>query len=197
VNYDSANDPYLDAQTGVLRNKLGITTTAKLDDAEAIVTTAAIVSLSEQPVIGDFDLTHLQALHKRLFSPIYDWAGELRTVIIGKGETQFANPEFLQQAGDELFAQLHSENLLLDLPEDEYIARFAHYYSEVNILHPFREGNGRTQRAFFTLLATESGRDVAWELMDPRENLIASVAAYTGNESRLVAMLSKIIRQKL
>jgi cell filamentation protein len=194
--YDSDNDPYLDSKFGVLKNRLGIVDPNKLEEAEAIITTPAIALLKEEPILGDFDLKHLQAIHKQLFSPLYTWAGELRRVVLTKGSTQFANPDFIEQAAKELFHNLQSENLLLDLDDDTYLKHFAHYYSEVNILHPFREGNGRTQRAFFSLLADQSQKEVAWDRMNPEENLEASIAAYNGDESKLINMLRALIEKK-
>lgn len=193
MGYDSDTDPYLDPVTGILRNKASITTQADLDAAEAELTASAILLLQEEPILGNFDPTHLQAVHEWLFEPLYDWAGELRTVDITKGDTKFANVEFLTQAVDGIFAELRQENLLDDLNEQEYIARLAHYYSEVNILHPFREGNGRTQRAFFTLLAARTNQIIAWDRMDIDENLQASIAAYNGDESRLIRLLAALI----
>ena len=194
--YDSDNDPYIDPRSGVLKNKLNITDKTKLEEAEAIITTPAIALLKEEPIVGDFDLKHLQSVHKQLFDPIYTWAGELRTVMLAKGSTQFANPDFLQQAANSLFANLHSENLLEGLDDETYFKRFAHYYSEVNILHPFREGSGRTQRAFFSLLAAHANKDIAWDRMDPKENLKASIAAYNGSEDQLVAMLRSLVEKQ-
>lgn len=182
--YGTDTDPYLDPVTGVLKNSLGITDADELERAEADITSELIASLIEHPVVGDFDFAHLRDVHKKLFSSLYPWAGELRTVEMTKGETRFANPEFLDQAAKNVFDDLRQERLLSDLPENEYASRLAHYYSEVNILHPFREGNGRTQRAFFTLLALESGKRLAWELMDAKENLTASISAYNGDETK-------------
>lgn len=191
--YSPDNDPYLDPDTGILRNTLEITTQPELDEAEADISTAVLAGLIDNPIPGNFDLAHLQAIHKALFGSLYPWAGQLRTVELAKDDTRFANPEFLAKAADSLFSELHDENLLRDLPEEEYIKLLAHYFSEVNILHPFREGNGRTQRAFFTLLAAESDHRIKWEEMDADENLQASIAAYQGDESGLVAMFKKLV----
>lgn len=88
---------------------------------------------------------------------------------------------------------MRAERLLDELGSDEYARRLAHYYSELNILHPFREGNGRTQRAFFTLLAQRTGKRLAWQHLDAQENVAASIAAYNGDESKLAAMLSRLV----
>ena len=157
------------------------------------MTAVAIATLTEKPVRGNFDLAHLQAIHKRLFGAIYPWAGELRRTEMSKDSTRFASVDSLNQAANQLFDSLHKEKLLNGLTDEDYVRRLAHYYSEVNILHPFREGNGRTQRAFFSLLAAESGHRIAWDLMDASKNLAASIKAYNGDESDLVKLLTTLI----
>ena len=191
--YDTDTDPYVDPATGVLRNSLGISDTDELAKAEADLTAVAIATLTEKPVRGNFDLAHLQAIHKRLFGAIYPWAGELRRTEMSKDSTRFASVDSLNRAANQLFDSLHKEKLLNGLTDEDYVRRLAHYYSEVNILHPFREGNGRTQRAFFSLLAAKSGRRIAWDLMDASKNLAASIKAYNGDESDLVKLLTTLI----
>ena len=191
--YDADTDPYVDPATGVLRNSLGISDTDELAKAEADLTAVAIATLTEKPVRGNFDLAHLQAIHKRLFGAIYPWAGELRRTEMSKDSTRFASVDSLNRAANQLFDSLHKEKLLNGLTDEDYVRRLAHYYSEVNILHPFREGNGRTQRAFFSLLAAKSGRRIAWDLMDASKNLAASIKAYNGDESDLVKLLTTLI----
>jgi cell filamentation protein len=138
-------------------------------------------------------LEHLQAIHKRLFASIYEWAGKLRTVEMAKDNTRFAPIEYLVQAAENLFNELKSEKYLDNLDDKKYVQRFTHYYSEVNILHPFREGNGRAERVFFSLLAQRTGRHVAWDLLDPGEAIQASIAAYNGDEGQLVKLLAPLL----
>ena len=85
-----------------------------------------------------------------------------------------------------------SAEYLDELDDSKYVERFAHYYSEVNILHPFREGNGRTERVFFSLLAQRSDRHIAWDLLDPGEAIKACILAYNGDESQLVKLLASL-----
>ncbi|EDK72806.1 filamentation induced by cAMP protein Fic [candidate division TM7 genomosp. GTL1] len=191
--YSSVPDPYVDTETGLLKNLLGITSEKKLEDAEADITTAIIASLPDQPALGDFDLDHLKNIHWELFNAIYSWAGEIRTVEMAKGNTRFANSDAIEQAATQLFDELHTEYLLKGLPREQYVNRLAHYYSEINILHTFREGNGRTERVFFSQLVAEAGYRLAWELMNAGENLRACVAAYEGDESILARMLDDLI----
>lgn len=191
--YSIIPDPYIDAETGVLKNLLDISSDKELEDAEADITSAIIASTPDEPALGEFDLDHLKNIHWELFHAIYSWAGEIRTVEIAKGNTRFANSDAIEQAARELFEKLHTENLLKDLPRDEYVKHLAHYYSEINILHPFREGNGRTQRVFFSQLAAQADYRLAWERMDGDENLRICIAAYEGDESPLTAMLGQLL----
>jgi len=128
-----------------------------------------------------------------LFNAIYSWAGEIRTVEIAKENTRFANSDAIEQAAHELFEKLHAENLLKDFSRDQYVKHLAHYYSEVNILHPFREGNGRTERVFFSQFVAEADYRLAWERLNADENLRACVAAYEGDGSLLAKMLDGLL----
>lgn len=177
----------------MLRNKLGLKDPEKLEEAEFSITATEISALDEDPVPGNFDLEHLQAIHKRLFDQLYDWAGELRTVDLVKDGTQFAHVAHLSRAATDVFAQLRQDKWLKNLDEGAFLDGFTHYYSEVNILHPFREGNGRVQRAFFTLLAKYSGYHVAWDRMNQEDNIQASIAAYRGNEEPLAEILCPLL----
>ncbi len=190
--YHIDNDPYLDPETGILRNLFAIADQQVLDQVEAELTVAFIATITEHSIDGKFDLEHLMVIHKQLFSRIYDWAGKLRTVEMTKDQTRFAPIAYLAQSATNIFNELKTENYLINLDDDDYVRHFAHYYSEINILHPFREGNGRAQRALFSLLAQLSGRHVAWDLMERDENVAASVAAYNGDESRLVSLLTPL-----
>jgi cell filamentation protein len=191
--YQLDKDPYINPETGVLRNLFGAKDLETLSQIEAEITVAVIATLNEHPIPGNFDLEHLQAIHKRLFASIYDWAGKLRTVEMAKDKTRFAPIEYLVQAADTVFSGLKKEEYLDNLDDEKYVARFAHYYSEVNILHPFREGNGRTERVFFSLLAQRSQRHVAWDLLDPGKAIQACIAAYNGDESQLVKLLAPLL----
>lgn len=193
MSYRSGHDPYIDPTTGILRNLLGITDEETLEKAEADITAAAIASLDTELAAGEFNLTHLKDIHWSVFHTIYDWAGELRTVEVEKGRTRFANSEVLEEAANDILVRLHADKLLTGLHKEEYVVTLAHYYSEVNVLHPFREGNGRAQRVFFDLLARQSGYRLAWERMDAQENIRACIAAYSGDEAPLAKMLDSLL----
>ena len=195
--YDSNPDPYIDFETGTLKNLLGLKTTEELEAAEADITAAAIASVSDEPALGNFDLEHLRNIHWELFKAIYDWAGEIRTVEISKGSTRFANADAIETAATALFEDLHNEKLLVGLARDQYVRRLAYYYSEVNVLHPFREGNGRTERAFFSQLAATAGYRIAWRQIDADENIRVCTLAYEGDEEPLARMLDGLLEERV
>ena len=185
-------DPYTDPVTGVLRNKLGLVTAAELEAAEREITHAALILLRESPVQATYDLSHLCAIHRRIFGDIYDWAGQVRTVAIAKG-SMFCLPQFIEPAAAEIHRQLRDENFLRGLARDHFVGRVAYHLGEVNAVHPFREGNGRTQRAFFEQLAADAGNTLAWQRLDAVRNINASAAIMRGDPEPMRKMLDELI----
>jgi cell filamentation protein len=185
-------DPYIDPVTGILRNNLRLGTTAELDAAEREITHAALISLRESPAQATYDLAHLCAIHRGIFGEIYDWAGQVRTVAIAKG-AMFCLPQFIEPAAAEISSQLRQEGLLRRLGRDAFVDRLTYYLGEVNAVHPFREGNGRTQRAFFEQLAADAGYRLGWHHLDAERNIIASEAIMRGNPDLMRKMLDELI----
>jgi cell filamentation protein len=187
-------DPYADPATGVLRNKLGLSTTRELETAEREITHAALIFLRESPVKPSYDLRHLCAIHRRIFGDIYDWAGRLRTVAIAKG-SWFCLPQYIESSAAETFRALHEESLLCGLPREAFTKRLAYYLGEVNAIHPFREGNGRAQRAFFEQLAGNAGFILDWQHLHADRNIAASAAIMRGDPAQLRKMLDELVRE--
>jgi cell filamentation protein len=188
-------DPYTDPVTGVLRNKLGFAVAADLEAAEREITHAALIWLRESPVQGAWDLLHLCAIHRRIFGDVYDWAGQVRTVAIAKG-SMFCLPQFIEPAAAETFRQLRQENFLRGLARDTFTDRLTHYLGGVNAVHPFREGNGRTQRAFFEQLAADAGYTLDWQHLDAERNILASDAIMRGDPDPMRKMLDELIHDR-
>jgi cell filamentation protein len=186
-------DPYSDPVTGVLYNKLGLGAATELEAAEREITHAALILLDESPVPPSFDLPHLREIHKRIFGDIYEWAGRIRTVAIAKGAV-FCLPQYIDSSASVIFGELHGEDCLRGLPRDAFAGRLAHYLGEVNALHPFREGNGRAQRAFFGQLARDAGFTLSWQHLDPARNVEASAAIMRGDPEPMREMLDALIR---
>jgi cell filamentation protein len=180
----------------VLRNLLGISDAADFKEAEENVSYYEIaVILAEQPwTLSEIDFGLLLEIHRRIFGGVYTWAGELRTIEISKGNTRFAFSQYLDTLGGDLFARLEAEGWLAGLGRTEFVERLAWYYSESNILHPFREGTGRAIRTLLSVLAFQAdGAVIAWDQMSSEENVEATAHAYANDESKLVAMLDRLI----
>lgn len=186
-------DPYLDPLTGVLRNRLGCTEADQLAQAEADLSYAALAELDVHSLPGRYDLHHLQEFHRYIFRDIYAWAGELRTVVIAKS-APFCLPQFIEVAGEQIFGELADvDRYLHGLCREPFVARLVHHYAEVNALHPFREGNGRSQRAFFRQLAADAGWRLDWSQLDAHRNIAASAASMSGDLEPLTTMLDQLI----
>ena len=111
---------------------------------------------------------------------------------MAKGETRFAHTNFIGTELDRIFAELASERHLKDCDEERFFARLAYFYSELNVVHPFREGNGRTIRTILSLLALQNGWRIAWKNLDPNKNIAACQAAYLGDETPLTQLLKEL-----
>lgn len=185
----SGDDHYIDPKSGVLRNRLGITDEALLEVTEADFVAERARELSQSPLEGRFDLTHLQAIHRYLFGDVYDWAGQLRTIDISKGGNVFAHHAYIAAAAAAIFKQLAKEQRLAGFAPIAFSGRAAHYLGELNALHPFREGNGRAQREFISHLAHANGYYIAWEDMKRADMLQASIEAFKGDSSKLAGLI--------
>ena len=179
---------------GVLKNRFGIQDRVALAQAEAAATGLRIAQLLHAPLPGNFDLVHLQALHLFIFQDVYEWAGEIRTIDIGKGPGQFAHHAFIVANAAKLFAQLAREQNLQSLGMASFAARAAYYFGEVNALHPFLEGNGRAQRLFFLLLSQQSGFRLEWGRISAQEMVDASsLSLLRGDNSALEQLFLRIL----
>ena len=170
---DSDRDPspYVDAETGFLRNEVSATTQEEIDLASAELLPGRLEDLAKVPIPCTGDKAHLQAIHRVLFDGIFDWAGQFRTTTdIDKQGTDFVPALEVEGALDQLFAELAAENLLRGLPRAQFVDRLAHYYARLNQIHPFREGNGRTQRLFWGQVALHAGWYVDFVRMSKEAN---------------------------
>lgn len=173
-------DPYLDPETGLLRNKVGARTRTALDEAEGDLSFARLVQLMDRPVRPTGDLDELRAIHRHLFQDIYDWAGQLRTVDIRKsveGAQFFLPVSMIERAAVFAERELRADNMLCGMSRDHFIERLAYHYDSFNYIHPFREGNGRTQRVFWTRIACDAGWRLDWHGVYGSANDRASRAA--------------------
>ena len=176
----------------VLKNKLDIREAKMLSEAERRITGLNLLKLKDNPVRGKFDLKHLRDIHKAVFWDIYAWAGELRIVNISKG-SQFCLHQHLETYAGNIFAELKAEDLLLGKAADEMPERLAYYLSEINALHPFRDGNGRAQRVFIEYLAQAAGFYVDFSTVSGKEMIEASMLSFEREYGMMTDMFSRIL----
>jgi cell filamentation protein len=190
-SYDS-DDEYLYPDTDVLINHFGIKDYKVLAEQERLISGVRIVELDSMLIPGSYDLAHLCSFHKFIFGDIYPWAGKPRTKsFISKGKSLFCAPEHIVSYAHDLFTKLESEHYLAELEKFLFIKRIAFFIAEINALHPFREGNGRAQRAFANQLARNAGWELNLREIDPKELCDAYIESMHADTTKLEDLLTK------
>jgi cell filamentation protein len=177
----------------VLRNLAGLHDADELAAHEAQASTLRLVQLAALRLEGAYDLAHLQEFHRFVFQDIYAWAGELRSVPLAKPGSMFALPEHIEGYATKVLRQLSDERHLHDLPRDGFAERLTYYYAEINAVHPFREGNGRAQRAFLRQLALDAGHTLTWEHLDSQVLVHASQCSLRGDNLPMRDLIEKVL----
>ena len=167
--YEARNSAYCYKGTDVLINLLNIRDNKTLQRAESRIVATKLFELRKNEMIGNFDVEHFIKIHKFLFEDIYPFAGKFRTENIAKGYFSFAEWEYIDTELRKLLEKLHKSNLLKNDTRAELIKDLAYYLSELNVLHPFREGNGRTIREFIRELAYKNGYLLDLQKVEPSE----------------------------
>lgn len=189
--YDAFDDPYCYAGTNVLINKLAIRDLNALEAFEEEITRERA---AEPLPAGRLSVSHFRAVHRHLFQDVYGWAGDLRTVRIAREGSTFAYPEHIAGALRDLFAWLKVQRHLRGLSPTEFAAGAAHFLAELNAIHAFRDGNGRAQLGFMTLLASKAGHPLDLERLEPPRFLQAMIASFHGREAKLASELERLVR---
>jgi len=187
-------DPYLIPGTKVLRNRFGISDARRLDRIERRLVADRI---AEGAPLGAFDLPHLRAIHRHLFQDIYDWAGELRTVEINKGGHQFQFRRYIQTGMHDVHRRLMQSKLLKGLSPDEFARQAGVIVGDVNYIHPFREGNGRTQAQYLKQLAAQAGHDLDLRRIDPALWIEASKTSHGADYALMARVIGQAIAGRL
>jgi len=172
---NAKNSMYCYPGTNVLKNKLNIRDSNKLFEIEKQIVLVKSYILRQNKIRYTFDKRHFTYLHDFLFSDIYPFAGKFRTENIYKGSFTFASWEYIESELDRLLKELKSENFLQGLDKENLSKRLAYYLSELNVLHPFREGNGRTIREFIREIAMLAGFTLDLQNTTPEEMFNACV----------------------
>ena len=180
--YETQESNYCYKGTDVLINKANVRTKEKLDSLEKDIVTYRLFELRRAGITGEFDKNHLISIHKRIFQDIYEFAGEYRNENIAKGVFLFSNFEFIDYSLDEIFKDLQkdiNDKIFESESKEEFAEKLAYYYAELNVVHPFREGNGRTIREFLRQLALKYGYVLDFTQIPSNEILQAAIKSIT------------------
>lgn len=178
----------------VLVNKFGLTDQNKLDMVERQIVLLKGAEIERNTVFENVDFNYYKAIHKHLFEDIYDWAGTVRTINISKKGTVFSKHDNIEEIGQLKFKRLVELNYLNNMDEISFFNELTEFYNELNMLHPFREGNGRTLRLFITLLVRNTGRDISFADCDSDLLMIATIKAAQGDLSLLKSIFESIVK---
>ena len=178
--------------SNVLINKLYIKNEGSFDSAERLFSGIRQASLEEKPLSGKLDFEYLKSIHQYLFQDLFMWAGQIRTVAIAKGNL-FCLPQFIEVYAKDIFKKLKQDNYYQGSNQRELVDKITELLGDINALHPFREGNGRTQREFIRCVAGINGFGLNWSLVKPIENIESSFESVNGDNTKLHTIIERII----
>lgn len=198
---DFYDDPFCD-ENGVLINNLGISNTKDLNEAEKALSALQNTRLQENisVFLGNFDLQHLQNIHHQLFMDVYPWAGQLRRVNTYKGECIFLRYNSIAPLSDLLFSCLNNNfNHLINNKENiDLVCSFlARFFVVLNYIHPFREGNGRSQRFMLGQILIKLGYTIDWTTVSSDAMNQAVIAGWKEGNFKLTEKMIKLNIQRL
>lgn len=189
----SGTDVYVYPGTRVLKNKFECHDAADLMTLETLSTGGNIAYLQQHPIEGCFDFAHLKEIHRFIFQDVYSWAGEVRTVDIGKNNL-FCRAQFINDYAETVFNGLYENCKKAKKNKSSFVKTLVPYFADINALHPFREGNGRTQREFVRELCLKCGYVLDLTKTTHHEMLDASIASFnTGDNGKLLDIFERAV----
>lgn len=193
--YGTGHDSYCYPGTQILRNRLGIVDEANLNQAERDVSASAANEI--EYCLPPYDLAALQKIHRQLFDELYDWAGEIRTIDISKDTTRFCTASRVAPEANKLFAACAKTDWFAGLDRNALIGAVAELFGDLNMVHPFREGNGRAQRILFEHIIIYAGYEISWWGIGPREWAQANIDAVVCNYGAMQRVFERCIGQSI
>ena len=181
----------------LLKNKRGIDDPALLKQAEEEIVPLRMAEIFSSFHMEAFDFECLKAIHFRLFSDLYEFAGQVRAVDMKKGENSvpFCYVQFIESEQERIFGNLRKEHDFAGLDEETFTKKLAWLASELNALHPFRKGNGRAIRCFLILLAANAGYELDYSRVTKEELIDADIRAFCGEIGALESLYTKIVHR--
>ena len=193
--YGVGQDPYCPPGSTVLRNRLNLTDATILAQAERDLSEVAAQTIDFMP--PPYDLPYLQALHRQLFADLYDWAGELRTVDISKDQTHFCVTHRIEPEANKLFTALAQASWFQGLDRTDLINACAELFGDLNVVHPFREGNGRAQRILFEHIVVNAGYEISWWAVEAGEWIQANIDAVGCDYAGLARVFERCVGEAI
>lgn len=192
--YGVTQDKYCYPDSDVLVNLLNIRDAGKLAEAETEFSAHRYITYqSSIRTLTDFSFDHLKHLHHYLFQDLYEWAGTVRDVDISKGDTRFCTWTRIEPEANKLFQSIPA--LADHESRNELIDKVSDLFCEMNMLHPFREGNGRVLRFFFEELLFTLGYNVTWPEISQQDWIDANIAGVNMNLELLKVIFSQAISE--
>ena len=176
---------YFTQQDDILKNKLGITSPEKMKKLEAEVVPLRMAEILANPPRGKMDFAYLKQIHFSLFHDLYYIAGQVRTVDIAKGDSVFCYSQNIESQQVQIFNHFNSNPQPGDLTAEALSRQLSWLSSELNALHPFREGNGRAIRTFLILFSLRCGFHIDYSQIAQASLLEADIRAFQGDLSSL------------
>ena len=181
-------DPNCYPKTDTLINLLDIKTNTELEEAELEITSFRLEQFS--PKFNNLTFEYLKHIHQYLFQDIYACAGQVRAVDISKGDTRFCTAVNIEREATKQFKKLNKLNNLKGLSKEEFGKCIADFFCEINVVHPFRDGNGRALRLFCEVLAVQAGFEISWKGVSKDAWMEANIKGYLGNLQPLTVIFN-------
>ena len=175
--YTTVQSIYCYPGSNVLKNKLNIRDLRELKEVEEKFVAIKQLVLLQKPIPGRFTINHLLRIHRFLFEDVYPFAGHIRREQISKGETLFFPPDLIKRELRRVFGEIHETGMLQEKKPQSQIQHLSHVMAELNIIHPFREGNGRGIREFIRCMAQVYGLTLNWGNADQNTMMDAAIAS--------------------
>lgn len=202
--YGTDDQIYCYPNTNILVNKFNIKDSIKLDELEREISEFKIIILESAimenkldnfNIISKIDDNFLKEVHRFVFEDVYEWAGSYRKVRIIKGNTTFCYPENIESELIKIFESLQKDNYLIGLNKEQLIDKISYYIAELNVIHPFREGNGRVLRILSNTISLKSNFYINYSKISKEEYLNAMIKSIT-DTSLLKSLITRSLEHK-
>ena len=186
----AAVDPYIYPGTFTLKNNFDL---RNRDEVITVEQTFFHLRYLEGMPAGSLDSAHLCAIHQHLFSDMYSWAGHYRVIPLKRGHTVFTHPNKIHEQLQRLSSELAAENYLQDCGLERQITRLVYYHNQLQLIQPFRHGNGRAIRAWLDEISCLAGIKIDWSKVNRAEYLQATKDGLVGRNHAMHHIFSQCV----